>query len=499
MNAPARPPFFRRLTRGMPLLVTIAVHVVLIAIAGAVVVQQNNIGKKKTFEASAADTAPKQVEHRLQVARRGGASGGATNPISANRIFSTAQGAIAMPEMPDLPSTGAGGFGGFGGMGSGVGMGAGTGMATSLGGGTGLGGRGFVSLSFLGMTDVRARKVVFVVDISPGLLDIRKGGIRAFEIMREEISRLVAALPPTGEFNVVFFAGDQIRLFAPALQPATSANKKTFFEWVKPINADLRSLGASSIPSSSPRWKKKPDESLKLDEEYRPSLWINAIHAALEQQPEAIFVITGSANPGSRPASEAAIARGRREREKYVADLVKEGYDLPAIAAARAKALGKLQADFSAINRKLVAAGRDPFVIQDIKRVLAPDFQAAIKRAGFTLTLDKTGWTDKSGNLMWNSPASAEPGPPSTIQPMTIVEFTEAMNHITRLQAGLVRERASLNIFLFAGPGEKNETAQKNLTSLASRNSGRFDLITTKRLEELNATAANAAATPPSS
>ena len=492
MPASPRPPLLRRLTTGMPLLVTIAVHVVLIAIAGAVVVQQNIVGKKKTFEASANDTAPKAVEHRLQIARRGGSSGGATNPISANRIFSTAGNAIAMPEMPDLPSTGAGGFGGFGGMGSGVGMGAGTGMATSLGGGAGLGGRGFMSLSFLGMTDVRARKVVFAVDIGQGLLDIRKGGIRAFEIMRQEITRLVAALPPSGEFNVVFFAGDQIRLFAPTLQPADSATKKKFFAWVQPINSNLQSLGTQSIPGESPRWRKKTDESLKLDEEYRPSLWVNAIHAALEQQPDAVFLITGSSHPGNKPASEAAMARGRQEREKYAAELVKEGYDLAAIAAARSRALAKLRADFEAINRRLVAAGRDPFVIQDIKRVLAPDFQAALKKAGFTLAIDRTGWTDKAGNLMWNSPASLESKGPEQ-QSYVPVEFSEAVTHVSRLQAGLVRERVALNIFLFAGPDEKTAPAEKNLGTLASRNNGRFSLITTKRLEELNDAAAPAA------
>ncbi len=490
-SAPAPVSFFRRLRTGVPLLITIAVHVVLVAIAGAIVVQQNMAEKKKTFEAAAlGERANQQVEHRLQVARRGGASGGASNPISANRIFSTAQGAISMPEMPDLPSTGVGGFGGFGGMGSGVGLGAGTGMSTSLGAGTGLGGRGFMSLSFLGMSDVRARKVVFVVDIGPGLLDIRKGGIRAFEIMRQEISRLVAALPPTAEFNVVFFATDQIRLFSPALQPATADNKKTFFSWLAPINADLQSLGTRSIPASSPRWRRPADDSLKLDEDYRPPLWINALHAGLEQQPDTIFLITGSAAPGSREASAASVERSRRERERRIAELVREGYDLPAIAAARSRALNKLRADFNAINRQLVAQNRDPFVIgNDIRRVLAADFQAALKRAGFTLTVDRTGWTDKAGNLMWDTPSSADAPAPSGPS-YTDVPFTDTIAHVARLQAGLVRERVTLNLFLFAGPEEKPVTAEKNLGTLASRNGGRFSTITAKRLEEIQAASA---------
>jgi hypothetical protein len=490
MSATVRPSFFRRISSGMPLLITVVVHVVLIAIAGAVVVQQNIVGKKKTFEASATDTAPKAVEHRLQIARRGGASGGVSNPVSANRIFTSGVGAVAMPEMPELPSLGAGGFGGFGGMGSGVGLGAGVGMSTSLGGGAGLGGRGFMSLSFLGMTEVRANKVVFVVDIGPGLLDIRKGGIRAFEIMHREITRLVAALPPSAEFNVVFFARDQIRLFASTLQPASSENKKLFFSWIAPINADLQSLGTRSIPASSPRWTRKADDSLKLDETYRPPLWLNAVHAALEQQPDTVFLVTGGAHSGSREADPAAVARSRRQREKYAQELVRQGYDLAAIAAARSRALAKLRADFNEINRKLVASGRDPFVIQDdIRRVLASDFQAALKRAGFTLQIDRTGWTDKSGNLMWDSPASVGGGAsgPTYVE----VDFSEALAHVARLQAGLGRRRASLNVFLFTGPNEKNERAEKNLGALASRNGGRFSVLTTKRLEDLGAATAS--------
>jgi hypothetical protein len=483
MPAP-RPAFLRRLTSGVPLLITIAVHVVLVAIAAAVVVQQNSGGKKKTFEASASDGGPPPaVEHRLQVARRGGASGGAQSPVSANRIFSTAENALQMPSMPDLPSMGSGGFGGFGGMGSGVGLGAGKGMATSLGGGAGLGGVGFMSLNFLGLTDVRARKVVFAVDIGPGLLDIRKGGIRAFEIIRQEISRLVAALPPSAEFNVVVFANDQIRLYAEALRPATSDNKKAFFQWIAPINADLQSLGARSIPSTSPRWRATPNPDLKLDPDYRPALWINALHASLAQQPDTVFLITGSAQPGSKPVSQAALDRGYEESKKRVAEYVRQGYDLPAIAAARGKAFAKLRADFNAINAKLIAQKKDPFVIQDIKRVLAPDFQAALRKAGFTLMIDTAGWTDKEGKPMCDSPSSTEVT--RRADGFTHVEFTEAVAHVARLQVGLLRDRASINTFLFSGPEENTESAQKQLSLLSSRNDGKFNPLTTKRLEEL--------------
>ncbi|MBC8039652.1 MAG: hypothetical protein H7Y06_03850 [Opitutaceae bacterium] len=489
--SPARPTLYRRITASVPLLVTVLVHVVLIAIAGYFVVSEQIIGKKKSFEASAVteSIAQKQVEHRLQVARKGGGSS-SSSPVSAARIFSTAENALQMPAMPDLPSVGASALSGMG-FGAGMGgMGAGTGYNTGVGSGNGLG-SGFMSMSFLGVTNQRASKVVFVVDISAGLMDIRKGGFRAFEIMRTEISRLISTLPPAAQFNVVFFDDKNTRLFADTLQPATVANKNTFFAWIKPINASLQSLGTRSIPSASPRWKYEPPERLKLDSDFYPSPWVNALHAALEQQPETIFLITGSAWPGRQDGvvSAAEILRKQKEHDNHIADLKRQGLDLAAVAAARSKAMSKLRADFAAINAKLIQQKKDPFVIGDIRRVLAADFQAAVKKAGFTLKLDTTGWTDKAGNPIWTHLGTSKDDDDDT--PVTSREvqigagFATAISHISRLQYGLLRDRATLNLFLFTGPGEKTDQAEKDLSSLAAKNSGKFSLITTKSLEEL--------------
>ncbi|HEY9250413.1 MAG TPA: hypothetical protein VIO38_14840, partial [Rariglobus sp.] len=178
---------------------------VLVAVAGYIVTEKV-ISKKKSFEAAAdsrQSIAQKQVEHRLQVARKSGGSA-STSPVSASRIFSTAENALQMPEMPALPSVGASSLSGMG-FGAGMGaMGTGTGYNTGVGPGSGLG-RGFMNMSFLGITNQRVSKVVFVVDVGRDLLDIRKGGFEAFKIIREEIMRLISQLPPSAEFNVVLY------------------------------------------------------------------------------------------------------------------------------------------------------------------------------------------------------------------------------------------------------------------------------------------------------
>jgi hypothetical protein len=479
MSSP-RPGFYRRITASVPILVTVIVHVVLIAIAGYFVVSEQIIGKKKSFEASAAteSVAQKQVEHRLQVARKGGGSA-SSSPVSASRIFSTAENALQMPAMPDLPSVGASALGG---MGFGQGMGAagtGTGYNTGLGSSS-LGGSGFMAMSFLGVTNQRASKVVFVVDISPGIMDIRKGGFRAFEIMRTEISRLISTLPPANSFNVVLFDGNnnQIRLFSKDLTPATVGNKTALFDWIKPINADPARVGSPSVPASSHRWSFSRPEALKLDPEYGPATWIQAVQAALELKPDTVFVITGGAGIGQIRYSDESIAKRRAERARHIEQLKADGLDIAAINSARGKAFAKLRAEFAEINKKLVAQKKDPFIITDIRRVLAADFQSALKKAGFTLKLDTTGWTNKAGQPIWDDFSG-------NVATSHNADFSDALGHIAKLQYSL-KDRASLNLFLFTGPGENTEAAEKNLSTMASKNGGKFNLITTKRLEELS-------------
>lgn len=490
-NVQKKKNLYRRVTSSMPLLVTVIVHLVLIGIAGAVVVQQNIIGKKKTFEASAAnDGSVKQVEHRLQVARRGGASGGASSPVSANRIFSTAAGALAMPEMPDLPSMGAGGFGGFGGMGSGVGLGAGVGMATSLGGGTGLGGRGFMSLSFLGSTSQNASKIVFVVDTHAAIMEPAKGGFQAFTIIREEIMRLVGRLPPSAEFNVVLFAhggGEfndvNVNLYSPELVAATSDNKKDFFAWMTPVNTQLNNYGPFSAGRRT-AWRRRnlPPEA-GIDPNFLPPVWSRAAQAALEQKADTIFVITSSAGNVVSRADEETIAKRRaeneRRRDEYVKDMKAKGLDPDAIRAARDRALDKANRELGAANRRLVAEGKDPIVVTDRTRIFSPSVQAELRKHGIRIELDKTGWSDSNGrtyNVPWFGTRNIE-----------YESWSDFVSYFARLQRALVSERAALNVFLFVGPNDKPETSITNLTTIAKRNGGTFQLLTTKRLEELRA------------
>lgn len=471
--------FWRRMLQGgLPLLVTVSIHALVVIVAGVWVVHETRQQETTRFAPTGrpkASDQEREVEHRLQVARKSGGSASAS-PVSAQRILSSSSQALSLPALPELPSSGASLFGGgFSGVGSGVGVGQGSGMATGLSRG-GLGGKGFVSLTFLGMTNVAVRNVVFAVDVSRDLMDIRKGGFKAFAIIRDEMVRLVSQLPPGAEFGVVLYGGatNDLNLFRPTLAPATLGNKEAFFNWIRTVNTDPDRLGTRSAGGHIP-WKEKPGESLGLDASLMVPNWVKAVRAALEMKAETVFLVTGSAATGLKQRSEERLGVLEQRNAAYKDRLRRGGVDPEAVARARGAALAKARKQLQEINDQLKAQGKSPFIVTETKRVFQPDFQAALKRAGFAIELDTTGWADPQGKPIWELGVSQNEK----------VEFTAILNYVARLQAGLLKQRAEIHAFLFVGPDEKPKDPLENLTALVKRNGGKFELLTGKRLEEL--------------
>lgn len=468
----------RRAPGVLPLLASVGLHAVILAAAGLYVVKETSGGARHGFEASgrpAATVAEREIEHRLRVARKGGGSSSVAS-ISAQRILANTASALTLPALPELPVAGTTLFGGgFGGTGSGVGLGVGAGLASGLGS-AGLGGRGFVSLSFLGMTDLRVRRVVFAVDVSKDLMDIRKGGFEAFGIIRGEMIRLVSQLPPGAEFGVVLFgdATADLNLFQPKLVPATVAGKEEFFAWMTPVNADPSRLGTHSAGSHR-AWRERPADEVGVDPDLRVPNWVKATRAAMEMSPDTVILITGSVATGLKQRSGERMNLLGQRNERRKDQLRRAGIDPDSVAQARNAALSKARQQLAEINGKLRAQGKSPYIVTDTKRVFQPDFQAELKRAGFTIELDTEGWSDAQGKPIWELGVS----------PFEKVEFPAVIGYIARLQASLLRERAVLNAFLFVGPDEKAKEAAENLTALTRRNGGKFELLTAKRLRDL--------------
>ena len=511
-DAPAsKRSLYLTITRSLPLLITVIVHVIILLIAGVFIVQEQIIGKKKVLQAAPPpdSSAQKQVEHRLQIARRGGASGASGSPIEVDRIFSTNSDALQMPALPDLPSVGGpGGFGGFGGNGAGVGLGAGAGMATSLGAGAGLGGRGFMSMSFLGITDQNVQNVVFIIDASARMMDLRKSGFRAFEIIRDQIGSLIGRLPPAAKFNVILYgnswnAHSDVNPFRTELVAATTENKEAFFAWMKPVNLNYEKIGPASAATFTP-WKPKPlPDGYGFDRTIgRMNRLASLIQAGIEQQPDTIFIITGDVDgrAGWRAPPSAELIRRHRaqwdergddrrkgmiEYEKAVAELARRGVTPESMERARSAASKKAVADLAEANRKLVAAGKQPVVnIGGLRDIQAR--QSELKKAGVNISIDGRGWlVDNEGK-----PINLPNKPDITYKAPNKEDFgwSEVHLHINRLQRAFTPKKVAVTTMLFVGPDDSEEKVEQwsePLREISKRNDGKFQVITTKRLEEI--------------
>jgi hypothetical protein len=360
-------------------------------------------------------------------------------------------------------------------------MGTGTGFGTGIGSGSALG-TGFMSMSFLGTTSQRASKIVFVVDVGPKLLDIKKGGFEAFAVIRSEMMKLISRLPPSAEFGVVVFESNvwdveknpKVNPFELKLLPATSSNKTRFFEWMKPINLTPEKVGFDSIAAKT-AWRATALPNAGLDGDLLPPAWVTAMRCALEMGPDTIYVVTGSAGDPRRMLSDQEIAKAKKKNDEMKEDLERSGLNIESVTAAREAFRAKATAQLNEVNAKLNAKGQPPFVIVSWTRIFEADFQASLKQKGFSIPLDTKGWATKEGKPIWST----------NFNDHERVEYAEVLTEISKFQRALVKERAALNIFLLVGPTEQPKQAMENLGKASSRNGGKFQLLTTKRLKEL--------------
>ena len=131
---------------------------------------------------------------------------------------------------------------------------------------SGMGGEGTDGMGisdFSGMTNLSAMKIdlpemdifgakaksdrIFIAfETSEKTMTDDMGGLEAFNIVRDEIKKLVSMLPATCVFNVMAFDlhVKEVRdMCNPNLVPATAVNKDRFVKWIDAINKDVNKIG----------------------------------------------------------------------------------------------------------------------------------------------------------------------------------------------------------------------------------------------------------------
>lgn len=97
-------------------------------------------------------------------------------------------------------------------------------------------------VNFFGISS-GGKKIVFVIDATKPMLVDEKGGMFAYDKVKNEIGSMLANLNRGTKFNILVYSGKQVRAFREKLVPGLPSNLRMALEWMEPLNSDYDNLG----------------------------------------------------------------------------------------------------------------------------------------------------------------------------------------------------------------------------------------------------------------
>ncbi len=162
------------------------------------------------------------------------------------------------------------------------------------------------AVNFFGIRS-QGERIMFIIDASRlMMLDVR-GGMPAYNLIKQEIVRQVEGLSPGTLFNVMFYSSSSIQAFSTNMMPATTANKEALAKWIDPINKEFARVGRLSGNVNIQNTEIDPMKN-------EISHWPRAVQVAMEQGCDAIFLMTSWWGWYRRGMDEAELARWYRSR-----------------------------------------------------------------------------------------------------------------------------------------------------------------------------------------
>ncbi len=179
-------------------------------------------------------------------------------------------------------------------------------------------------VNFFGISS-GGERVVFIIDADPGMLVDEKGGMFAYDKVKNEIAAVMGGLNRGTRFNLMIYEGKRVVAFRDELVPALPSNKRLAVEWMDPLNRDYGSLGlrasfGETVPLED--WEELPVRAGDV------GFYTKSIQKAMEWRAAAIFCITSGYERMGRSLTEEMKRRmmeegsgpdevDERERERW--------------------------------------------------------------------------------------------------------------------------------------------------------------------------------------
>lgn len=163
--------------------------------------------------------------------------------------------------------------------------------------GGGLGGAAALGFSMpeIDMFGIKSKgeKIFIILDSSTEMMWDEMGGIPAYTIIKNELVRIIESLPPTALFNVIVYDGSRTYMLFPNLVAAGTANVQKVDDWLKPLNAVSKGMGAKDFGSSTlGKGGAQNTEDLLGGKIERQEGWYRPVMLSMKQQADAVFLLT---------------------------------------------------------------------------------------------------------------------------------------------------------------------------------------------------------------
>ncbi len=284
--------------------------------------------------------------------------------------------------------------------------------------------KGTVQVNFFGIKS-KGRRIAFLIEAERYMLTDPKGGIPAYQIVKEEIANMISKFDVSTSYNVLMFDHFHLSAFSEKLVPATSANIEKVRDWLYPVNQQFEKIGLAAVgyPKLKAAQEIEPVRNRLLQG------YMLAIQYALESDVDTVFIMTS----GWRHMA-------RYETKEELAEYLKDMRWTDKNEKEWQEAVVKAQAWLKEENDKRKAKGIPQRVIRSIHEIVAEVTPNVRRKPGPNIDADE--------------------------------REKQILNAIRIIYSGQGKTKPQINFVLFVGKDEQNIPMQDHFENIASRARG---------------------------